>query len=281
MKMTDLPRRTIEDIKTRYFVEPTLQDVYVEGVFDKLVLNSWCEKNDEKSIVSYVIDSVDIPFEILEKYGLTDGNKQRVIALAKELEELHCNSYKCLVDKDLDHWFDAIEDIPQLIWTDFSSLEMYFFSEQLIKRILVDISNSKINNWGVFYASFLTVLKQLYSIKLADRQLNLNGKWCDIKKSLSSKNSTLIFDFSGYINKNLITFGLKAREAEFVKLHSDWLDKLDCDPRLCIRGHDFVELMSSAVKEYKGMKNFQESEALQRILLAFIDEIDHLIHQLR
>lgn len=64
-------------------------------------------------------------------------------------------------------------------------------------------------------------------------------------------------------------------------LYGEWLDKLDCDPRLCIRGHDFVELMSSAVKEYKGMKTSEEAEALQRILLAFIDEIDLLIQQLR
>ncbi|EPC2361167.1 MULTISPECIES: DUF4435 domain-containing protein [Citrobacter freundii complex] len=279
--MSDLPRRTIEDIKTRYFVEPTLRDVYVEGYFDKLALNSWCEKNSEKSFVPYEIDSVDIPCDILTKYGLTDGNKQRVIALAKELEELHCDNYKCLVDKDFDHWLDAVEDIPQLIWTDFSSLEMYFFSEQLIKRILVDISNSKISNWESFYDSFIVVLKQLYCIKLSDRVLRIDGAWCEIKKSLSSSNSVLKFDYLGYINKNLISFGEAKKIPEFIEAFEEWLVKLDCDPRLCIRGHDFVELMSSSIKEYKGMKNFQESDALQRMLLAFIDEIDHLVHQLR
>ncbi|ELY3739107.1 DUF4435 domain-containing protein [Cronobacter sakazakii] len=279
--MSDLPRRSIEDIKTRYFVEPTLRDVYVEGHFDKLVLNCWCEKNSEKIIASYEIDSVDIPLEILQKYGLTEGNKQRVIALAKELENLHCDNYKCLVDKDLDHWFNEIYEVPQLVWTDYSSLEMYFFSEQLIKRILIDISNSKIHNWEGFYDSFLIVLKQLYSIKLAARNLKINGKWCDIKRSLSSAGNTFVFDCRGYINKNLISLGLINKESEFVKIYEEWLNKLDCDPRLCIRGHDFVELMSNAVKEYKGLKNFQEAEALQRILLAFIDEIDVLIQQLR
>lgn len=279
--MADLPRRSIEDIKTRYFVEPTLRDVYVEGDFDKRALNSWCEKNAEKLIVSYEIDSVDIPFEILEKYGLTEGRKQRVIALAKELEELQCDNYKCLVDKDLDHWFDAIEDIPQLVWTDYSSLEMYFFSESLIKTILVDISNSKINDWSAFYDSFLLVLKQLYSIKLTDRAMGINGNWCDIRKSLSSPKGTLIFDSIGYINKNLISFGIKSRSDEFISAFTEWFEKLDCDPRLCIRGHDFVELMYSAVKEYKGMKNFQDAEALQCMLLAFIDDIELLVQRLR
>ncbi|MDE9483374.1 DUF4435 domain-containing protein [Xenorhabdus bovienii] len=279
--MSDLPRRTIEDIKTRYFVEPNLHDIYVEGDFDKLVLNSWCEKNNEKSIVPYEIDSVDIPYEVLEKYGLTEGNKQRVIALAKELQELQCDNYKCLVDKDLDHWFNAVEEVPQLIWTDFSSLEMYFFSEQLIKTIVMDISNSKIKNWEVFYESFLVVLKQLYCIKLSDRYLKINVSWCDIKKSLNSVNSKLTFDYIGYINKNLISFGHKHRSDEFIEIFHEWLKKLDCDPRLCIRGHDFVELMSNAIREYRGMKNFQEANALQRILLAFIDEINHLVQQLR
>lgn len=279
--MSDLPRRTIDDIKTRYFVEPTLRDIYVEGYFDRLALNSWCEKNEEKNFVPYEIDSVDIPFDILKKYGLTEGNKQRVIALAKELDELQCDSYRCLVDKDFDHWLDTIEQIPKLIWTDFSSLEMYFFSEQLIKRILVDMSDSKIKDWDAFYTSFVVVLKQLYCIKLSDRILNIGGDWCDIKKSLTSSKNTLTFDYSGYIKKNLISFGKSAELSNFIVLFDEWFIKLDCDPRLCIRGHDFVDLMSSAIKEYKGMKNFQEAEALQRMLLAFIDEIDILIHQLR
>lgn len=279
--MSDLPRRTIEDIKTRYFVEPTLRDVYVEGYFDKLVLSSWCEKNAEKPFVPYEIDSIEIPFDILEKHGLTEGNKQRVIALAKELEELECDNYRCLVDKDLDHWLNTIECIPKLIWTDFSSLEMYFFSEQLIRRILVDISNTKIINWNEFYTSFTSILKQLYCIKLCDNLLNINGSWCDIKKSLKSSKSTLVFDHLGYINKNLISFGKASIYDDFINLFEEWIAKLNCDPRLCIRGHDFVELMSRSIKEYKGLNNFQEAEALQRILLAFIDEIDSLIHQLK
>jgi hypothetical protein len=279
--MSDIPRRTIEDLKTRYFVEPSLCDIYVEGEFDRLVINSWCDKNSEKSIVPYGIDSVDVPFEILEKYNLTDGNKQRVIALAKELADIECNSYKCLVDRDIDHWFGDLEDIPQLYWTDFSSLEMYFFSEQLVKRIMIDISNCKIIDWHEFYSSFIILLKQLYAIRLTSKTLSIDCSWCDIKKSLRLNKSSLIFDVTGYLSKNLITGGFKEYREAFSREHSNWMKAMDGDPRLCIRGHDFVDLMANAIKEYKGLKSFQDSEGLQRMLLAFIDEIDILIQSLR
>lgn len=279
--MSDIPRRTIEDLKTRYFVEPGLCDVYVEGEFDRLVINSWCDKNNEKSIVPYSIDSVDIPFEILGKYNLTDGNKQRVIALAKELADIECESYKCLVDRDLDHWLGDLENIPQLLWTDFSSLEMYFFSERLVKTIMIDISNCKIIDWHEFYESFVILLKQLYAIRLTGKTLGIDCSWCDIKKSLSTNKSSLIFDVAGYLSKNLITGGFKEHCEDFIRVHSEWMNTLDGDPRLCIRGHDFVDLMANAIKGYKGLKNFQDAEGLQRMLLAFIDEIDVLIQSLR
>ncbi|WP_283647970.1 DUF4435 domain-containing protein [Hafnia paralvei] len=279
--MGDLPRRSIEDLKTRYFVEPNLFDVYVEGAFDQLAINSWCEKNSDKSIVPYDIDSVEIPYDVLAKYNLTEGKKQRVIALAKELASIDCNSYKCVVDRDLDHWFGELDNVPQLLWTDFSSLEMYFFSEQLIKRIMVDISGCKVKNWHEFYESFIFVLKQLYSIRLTSKNLNLDCSWCDTKKSLSIEQNRLIFDITGYISKNLIAVGLKGQCETFLGEHARWMAKMDCDPRLCIRGHDFVDLMANAIKEYKGLKSFQDSEVLQRMLLAFIDEIDMLIQNLK
>ena len=53
MKMSDLPRRTIEELKTRYFCEPDLFDLYVEGEFDQQLITSWCKKNLEKKIVPY------------------------------------------------------------------------------------------------------------------------------------------------------------------------------------------------------------------------------------
>ena len=64
--------------------------------------------------------------ELLGKYNLTEGQKQRVITLAKELADQGLQGYKCLVDKDLDHWLGRVEEVPNLLWTDYCSVEAYF-----------------------------------------------------------------------------------------------------------------------------------------------------------
>ncbi|WP_272525599.1 DUF4435 domain-containing protein [Providencia sp. PROV196] len=279
--MSRLPRRTLDEIKTRYFLESNLCDIYVEGEFDKKAIESWCGKNNEKKIISYTIDSVELPISILQKHGLTEGNKQRVIALAKELSISESGNYKLLVDKDLDHWFSGIDDIPNLLWTDYSSLEMYFFTEEIIRSIIVDISNCKIDDWEVFYNSFILVLKELYSIQLACRELDIKTSWCEIRKSLSIINGELKFDIQGYIIKNYNAENFGLTRENFLVAQDMWLSKLNCDNRLCIRGHDFVDLMALSVKLYKGNNKFNDSNVLQPILLAYIHEIDELAQRMR
>ena len=43
--MTELARRTIEELLVRYELEPTLRDVYVEGHFYEDILSSCCRKS--------------------------------------------------------------------------------------------------------------------------------------------------------------------------------------------------------------------------------------------
>ena len=107
--MIDIDRRTIAELFARYELEPELADVFVEGTFDREILVQ--SLNEVQSgYTFYEIDVIDIPQDILKKHRLSCGNKQRVIALARELSTLPDNvQYQCLVDKDLDHWFGSLE----------------------------------------------------------------------------------------------------------------------------------------------------------------------------
>lgn len=277
MNMSNLPRRTIEELKTRYFCEPEIYDVYVEGRFDDEIIKAWCKKKCEENIVPYEIDTVDVPFEVLSKYKLTEGNKQRVIALAKELSLEDLNGYRCLVDKDLDHWLNGIDDTKNLIWTEYCSLELYYFKEELIKQIVIDIANSKVSNWDVFFESFIQVLKQLYCLRLSDARLDFNMTWIELDKYISCNGSSLSFDIKLYLKRNVINNRLSQRLKDFESEYNSWMDKLVGDPRLYVRGHDFVKLISLANKNFKGVKTYHEEITIERLFFAFIDDVQELI----
>ncbi|CNG63102.1 DUF4435 domain-containing protein [Yersinia kristensenii] len=281
--MSNLPRKTIDDLKARYFLEPILRDVYVEGVFDKDILSSWYRKNESDDTVVYNIDIVDISEDILKKHSLTDGNKQRVIALAKELGGMGSKSYSCLVDRDLEHWFGQLEEIPRLLWTEYCSLELYYFSEQIIKEILIDVTKAKISTkeWQGFYSSFVNVLKVFYSMRLADFECKLCQSWMDVDKFLVKKSNVISFDYALYIERNLHKNGFIKHKQEFIDLVNIWFVKLDGDPRLYIRGHDFVKLLTWSVKGFKGISDYHSEKVIERLFLYYPQNIDGLLIALK
>ena len=130
-------RWSIQELVARYELEPELADLFVEGTFDKEVLTQSCA-SDRIRPTFYEIDAVDVPSSVLAKHGLSHGNKQRVIALSKELSCLaETARVICLVDKDLDHWFAPLTNTQRLRWTSFCSLECHFLTAETIRDIAV------------------------------------------------------------------------------------------------------------------------------------------------
>jgi hypothetical protein len=110
--MTDDTRRQIVDLLARHELEPELDDVYVEGNFDKEILERIFSKRGIENRVVYEIDTIEVPPSLVASHKLSDGNKQRVIALARELSVIEGDcSYRCLVDRDLDHWSCCVGEV--------------------------------------------------------------------------------------------------------------------------------------------------------------------------
>lgn len=275
------PQWTVEDLVLRYDLEPDLCDVFVEGCFDQDVLQACFKAAGDDQRVCYPIESVNVTDSILKQYELTDGNKQRVMALAMELNaatnEASC---KCLVDSDLEIWIGHQLKAPYLIRTKYTSLDLYFFSEELLKRLLLISGKAKIADWASFFNSLVSMLKDLYALRLADNQLKLYLKWSPWAKCLEKKETIIKFDVADYSKRVLLANGHGKDIAAFSKAFLEWQKKLTEDPRLCIRGHDFIEAISWVIGKFGGKKEFSTPEAIEGAFLLVAEEASEVLKEL-
>jgi Protein of unknown function (DUF4435) len=279
--MSEIPRFTIEDLHARYDLEPSLNDLYVEGTFDKEILERLFTLSGCPHRVIYEINAIDIPPTVVKSHNLTEGNKQRVITLARELAKVKRQAkYKCLVDRDLDHWFGPLEKTRNLAWTEHTSIELYYFSEDFLKDVILVTARSKISNWNKYFQSFVSTLKLLYAMRLADRSLGYSMKWVSTDKSLRAQGNEVIFNHENYIEKVLINNkqakNNKIYRTEFLRC----LDMLSHDPRSHIRGHDMVAMISWSVNAFKGQKEYASDVAIERLFVLLSDRAKDVLRVL-
>lgn len=143
-------RRTLNELVTRYELEPELCDIYVEGKTDKQLIEWFLDEKQLQDFAVYEIDTVKIPAQLLFELGLKDNNRSRVIFLAlyihNKLSEtpLHIT---CIADKDFDWLFGKEYQCDLLLFTDYSCLEMYLFNEVVLDKYLrlgLRLSNQKL-----------------------------------------------------------------------------------------------------------------------------------------
>ncbi len=259
-------RRTIDDLIARYQFEKDLDDIYVEGLFDKEVLSVSASPGNSR--VAYEISTVDIPLSLLEKHKLTEGNKQRVIALTRELANAvpDCSCIG-LVDRDLDHWFGELESTKGLRWTTYCSMEMHFLNEECVDNILRVTAGIKVQNISTLLKSVVTVLAQLYAMRLATREMSLKIHWPAIKKHLSRNGDVIEFDSSEFSQNALISSGNGKHRASFQSCASEYIKRFSSDPRLHCHGHDYVQVLAWTVREFKGIPDYASEQSIERLFV--------------
>jgi hypothetical protein len=267
--MSELPKWKISELKTRYTLEPELSDYFLEGFFDKEILEKFCTEQNIVNKNFYPVNCIDVPKELLEKYSLTNGNKQRLIALATELSNIQPKSIVILIDKDLDPWINSVYEIENLEYTEYSCLEISLIDESLLREILLNIANCKIPNWNTFLSSFYQSLKIFNLIRLTSRKLFLHLKWIDPRKNLHIHQDLVIFEHLEYIKKLLIHNSKSSSSKEFIDTFGILLNENlnNMNFKYLVRGHDLIYLLAFVTKTMHGIKEFQSDQALKRLLL--------------
>jgi hypothetical protein len=278
--MTDIDRRTINELVARYELEPSLNDVFVEGVFDKEIFSS-AMSGDNKKCAIYDIGTVDVPNRLLSTYDLTEGNKQRVLALAKELAKIsqEC-SYICLVDKDLDHWFGKLDATKRLRWTQYCAIELHFFCEDFLRHFLVTTCRLKVSNFDKFLQSLTSVLSYLYAMRLADSKLLLKLKWISFDRSLSRQGDLIIFSIKDYAKRLLLSNKKGRCQPDFLRETESFYQRLKGDCRDHIRGHDFTEILVWVIQNFCKIQNFSSPETIERIFVHSARTMPHILKEI-
>jgi len=273
-------KQPLNEIRVQYQLEPSLKDVYVEGATDVSILRWFFDRKDKKDVHVYPIDIVEIPAEAYERTSLRAGsNHNKVIVLAEELSrdfDKKKIKVKCIADADYDRHLNKCRSNYVLEYTDYTSIEMYFFNKPFLSKFV----NLALHGFSISQANlirdFKKVLQRIFLIRLANESLEWSMKWIDFKEYISWSGGRIKLDEEQFLRNYLIRNGKIRALSEFKAVMRDFKEQLHQDPRHNIRGHDFTYLFFLVVKRYKGHRaGFKDLQTFEGSLCGCI-ELDFL-----
>ena len=280
--MEPVVRRKISEVIELYKLEPTLKDIYVEGICDKLIVESFLEKNAIKHVSIYEIDVIDFSDLYEKSPELKRNNKAKIIGLSEQLKLAHGNSLKfisCIADRDFDDLL-GISYNKYLLFTDFTSFEMYLFNKKCINTFYKRILHTFPFGAQTAINTLSEPLKELFLIRYSFICLPRSNGQCDfidIKKTcnIDKKTGQIRFDSTEFLKKMLHKLNLYPKKEKYEKHIESTRAKLPKDIRHTIRGHDFIHLFFLYINKIKNNIKINE-ETLERVFFMCIDH-DELI----
>ena len=236
----------------RYRFEPTVKDIFVEGDLDQAVISCFLRTSGHPTSGVFRIETVEVPNCLLldREHGSERG---RLNALARQLEhELEeAPPVRCIVDRDFDDVLGATSDGSSslVLRTDFSTIEMYFFDSTLLDEILSDFLRIQNLDARQLLDGIVTTLISASYMFAANQSLGLGCSHIKLSRCCDyDRMSGLSFDAEGYMIRYLNKGSSMSRRDEF-ELEIDRIRIVaPDDPRLWIRGRDFLALLELSLR---------------------------------
>lgn len=273
-------RRRFDEILARYKLEPSLKDVYVEGMHDLCFLRWFLDKEGKTDVQVYQIQTVEIPEAMFKHSGRRqNSNRDQVIllseALANHVGDLNLRA-RCVADADYDRYLNRCGCNPFLLYTDFTSMEMYLFSESCIRKTINFTAPSFPLQAKALLGQLSKALQDLFVIRLTNENLDWGMHDINIKDYTKWRGKQVIFESSRYMCNYLIKNGKVKKESDEFKetLHS-LRNRFVNEARHNIRGHDFTYLLFLTLKREGGHRfGFRDIETFERSIAGFAEIAD-------
>jgi hypothetical protein len=258
-RMEDPINWTLDELTALYQLHPELCDVYVEGDSDQGLVSWFLEEKGRKRTAVYPASVVTLPPELVLAHGLPHPSRRsEAIVLALELEvrcspNLHVTA---IADLDFDCVLKKHRTGALLLFTDYTSMEMYAFSAPIVSKLLRILApRAKITGAEVL-SRITELLKTLFALRLANHELGFGLTWLSHAKCTRLKNGEIQFDFEDYVARYLNAGGKRAHSTMFGDKVGEIKRRLLADARLQIRGHDFIEVLAWYLcKSFKSCKD--------------------------
>ena len=259
----------------RYEEEPTLRDVYVEGSFDATVVTDFLLAQEScEDVVVYQIDTVEVTAATLIESSLDDGQKGRVIAACQAFASALGDAPQVtgIVDRDYDNVRNIRYECPLLLFTDHACMEMYCFTEAVLGRFFRLFVRRPEFTPDRFIKAVRVVLIEAFLMRAANQEKGYNLKWLGVEEQCTITLDKVELDVSEYVKKYLNKSSkLKHLAAFTFQLDLFRASVADQDDRLCINGHDFVDILAKYILRSVTNKKLADTDVVERQLVAHLD----------
>lgn len=272
-----VPRRSLNELITKYDLHPELRglDVYVEGELDLVLYGEMTRKSGAGlKLKFYTAKDIDLPSELLESYGLTVGDKQRVCALARYLMGSLSNEHvdvRCIVDQDTDAFFGGGFMTRNLLKTDYSSVEMYLSADPALERFASAFlkNSNRVQLIREVASAAYKQLPLLLCIRLALIDLGKKVEWISVEDQVSRDKGLV---GAQYLKKIANKVGEKGFEAKLKAKVDEWVLKVrTLPPKQQVYGKDFIKYLWGRLKKSSRFGSAADESAFAHALALNLD----------
>lgn len=270
-------KRRVNEVIALYELEPNLNDIYVEGITDKLVVERFLQKYRISDVNVIMVEDIEFSAMYDEHPDIICNNKRKLVVFCKLLGMAFQNALEgiaVIVDRDFDEIKGALQNNHYIHYTDYNSLELYLFDENVLNIFYRNILKNFPYNGKYTLDIIGPILIEKFLIRLV---LEINGpfpkeKITDLYKSISvDKNTGVIkFDPEHHLDKILNNIKKTKDKADFIGQIEEFRKKLSAEKRRNIRGHDFIHLLFGFINKIKNNIHLNE-ETLERSIFQCID----------
>lgn len=262
-------RHRIEELFVRYELEPTLRDVFVEGGADSALIIQFLKDSNCRDVSVYDISTVEVPKELVNELYLENNNRGRAICLGMTMEAKlgqDNTQITCVVDSDFDLILQKEYECGMVLFTDYTSLEMYLFTTETIEKFFRVFLRGFTFSSEMVLMALTDTLQEVFLIRLANRILEWNLTFLSFERCCFAEGAKIKFDREDYIVRYLNKNGILDKKDEFIMNVETLRRKLLPEPRCQIHGHDFIKLLCWFIKEYINNPNLCRLDVVSRSL---------------